>query len=62
MQLYGMYNQGSDFRDPELWASIFTDDGVFRPASGQEVPQWTGQNRPFVDTAKPAISGARDER
>ena len=25
-------------------------------------PQWTGQNRPFVDTAKPAISGARDER
>ena len=37
MQLYGMYNQGSDFRDPELWASIFTDDGVFRPASGQEV-------------------------
>ena len=25
-------------------------------------PQWTGQNRPFVDTANPAISGARDER
>ena len=24
--------------------------------------QWTGQNRPFVDTANPAISGARDER
>ena len=20
-------------------------------------PQWTGQNRPFVDTSKPAISG-----
>ena len=25
--------------------------------SEREEPQWTGQNRPFVDTSKPAISG-----
>jgi signal transduction histidine kinase len=24
------------------------------------LPRWTGQNRPFVDTSKPAISGERD--
>ena len=28
-QLYGRYNQGSDFRDVDLWMSIFSDDGVF---------------------------------
>ena len=28
-QLYGRYNQGSDFRDLDLWMSIFSDDGVF---------------------------------
>jgi hypothetical protein len=25
-----------------------------------QVPRWTGQNRPFVDTSKPAMSGERD--
>ena len=28
-QLYGRYNQGSDFRDVELWLSAFSDDAVF---------------------------------
>ena len=37
MQLYGRYNQGSDFRDPELFASAFADDGVFRPGSEEVV-------------------------
>ena len=25
--------------------------------AGETCPRWTGQNRPFVDTSKPAISG-----
>ena len=28
-QLYGRYNQGSDFRDVDLWLSAFADDAVF---------------------------------
>ena len=31
--------------------------GVFVPRT----PRWTGQNRPFIDTSKPAISGERLE-
>ena len=34
---------------------------LFLPGDGPP-PQWTVQNRPFVDTANPAISGARDGR
>ena len=37
MQLYGRYNQGSDFRDPELFVSAFADDAVFRPGSEEVV-------------------------
>jgi hypothetical protein len=31
------------------------------PDSYDLFPRWTGQNRPFVDTSKPAISGERLE-
>jgi hypothetical protein len=31
------------------------------PRFGAISPRWTGQNRPFVDTSKPAISGERIE-
>lgn len=37
MRLYGMYNQGSDFRDAELFVSAFADDAVFRTGPNQEV-------------------------
>ena len=28
-RLYGLYNQGSDFRDVEMWLSAFAEDAVF---------------------------------
>ena len=34
-QLYGLYNQGSDFRDTEMWLSAFAEDAVFRTGPGQ---------------------------
>ena len=34
-QLYGLYNQGSDFRDAELWLSAFAEDAVFQTGPGQ---------------------------
>ena len=37
MRLYGMYNQGSDFRDAELFVSAFADDAVFTTGPDQEV-------------------------
>ena len=37
MRLYGMYNQGSDFRDAELFVSAFADDAVFRTGPNQVV-------------------------
>jgi hypothetical protein len=37
LRLYGMYNQGSDFRDAELFVSAFSDDAVFTTGPGQEV-------------------------
>jgi hypothetical protein len=37
MRLYGMYNQGSDFRDADLFVSAFADDAVFRTGPNQEV-------------------------
>ena len=36
MRLYGMYNQGSDFRDAELFVSAFADDAVFKTGPNQE--------------------------
>ena len=36
-RLYGIYNQGSDFRDAELFVSAFADDAVFRTGPDQEV-------------------------
>ena len=30
------------------------------PPYGRVLPRWTPQNRPFVDTANPAISASRD--
>ena len=35
-QLYWRYNQGSDFRDADLFASAFTDDAVFKTGPEQE--------------------------
>ena len=37
MRLYGMYNQGSDFRDAELFVSAFADDAVFTTGPNQQV-------------------------
>ena len=37
MRLYGIYNQGSDFRDAELFVSAFADDAVFRTGPNQKV-------------------------
>ncbi len=37
MRLYGLYNQGSDFRDAEMFVSAFSDDAVFNTGPGQEV-------------------------
>ena len=50
LRLYGMYNQGSDFRDAELFVSAFADDGVF----------WTGPNQEVVGRA--ALLAQRAER
>ena len=36
-RLYGMYNQGADFRDAELWLSAFSDDAVFVTGPGREI-------------------------
>jgi hypothetical protein len=35
--------------------ATYTGDGT------RALPRWTGQNRPFVDTSKPAIAGERIE-
>lgn len=35
-QLFWRYNQGSDFRDADLFLSAFADDAVFRTGPGQE--------------------------
>ncbi len=35
-RLYGLYNQGADFRDAEMWLSAFAEDAVFRTGPGQE--------------------------
>ena len=37
MRLYGMYNQGSDFRDADLFLSAFTDDAVFNDGQQEYV-------------------------
>jgi hypothetical protein len=29
-QLYARYNQGVDFRDAEMWLSVFAEDGIFQ--------------------------------
>ena len=34
-RLYGLYNQGSDFRDADLWLSAFADDAVFAAGSSE---------------------------
>ena len=34
-RLYGLYNQGSDFRDADLWLSAFADDAVFATGVGE---------------------------
>ena len=49
-RLYGIYNQGSDFRDAELFVSAFADDAVF----------WTGPNQEVVGRA--ALLAQRAER
>jgi len=37
MRLYGLYNQGSDFRNAEMFVSAFAEDGAFKTGPGQEV-------------------------
>ena len=51
MQLFGRYNQGTDFRDAALWLSAFSADAVFQPGAnaeeyvGQEaLAEWRQQN------------------
>lgn len=51
MQLFGRYNQGTDFRDATLWLSAFSADAVFQPGAnaeeyvGQEaLAEWRQQN------------------
>ena len=34
-RLYGLYNQGSDFRDAEVWLSAFAEDAVFSTPAGE---------------------------
>ena len=34
-RLYGLYNQGSDFRDADMWLSAFSDDAVFKSGTGE---------------------------
>ena len=34
-RLYGLYNQGSDFRDAELFLSAFAEDAVFNTGAGE---------------------------
>lgn len=34
-RLYGLYNQGSDFRDADLWLSAFSEDAVFTTGAGE---------------------------
>ncbi len=34
-RLYGLYNQGSDFRDAEVWLSAFAEDAVFATPAGE---------------------------
>ena len=34
-RLYGLYNQGSDFRDAEMWLSAFAEDAVFTTPAGE---------------------------
>ena len=55
---------GEDRPDPRPLAlgELLEDVAPFMHLTPLYQPQWTGQNRPFVDTANPAISGARDER
>lgn len=36
-QLYARFNQGSDFRDADLWLSTFADDAIFTLPNGQRV-------------------------
>jgi hypothetical protein len=34
-RLYGLYNQGSDFRNAEMWLSAFAEDAVFATPAGE---------------------------
>ena len=50
-QLYSRYAQGTDFREGELWLSVFTDDAVFQPGANADLVvgmdalrQWRTQN------------------
>jgi len=45
-----------------LWTKNFPGVSInyFVGGSIAMLPRWTGQNRPFVDTSKPAISSGRD--
>ena len=50
-QLYSRYAQGTDFREGELWLSVFTDDAVFQPGADADdvvgmdaLKEWRAQN------------------
>ena len=51
IHLFGRYNQGTDFRDAEMWLSVFTEDAVFQPGVGREeyvgkeaLAKWRAEN------------------
>ncbi len=50
-QLYSRYAQGTDFREADLWLSVFTDDAVFQPGANADLVvgmdalrEWRAQN------------------
>jgi hypothetical protein len=37
LQLYARFNHGSDFRDAEMWLSVFDEDASFKPPTGAAI-------------------------
>ena len=61
-QLYARYAQGTDFREAELWLSVFTDDAVFQPGAAADdvvgmdaLTEWRAQ----IFAARPPESQTR---
>ena len=61
-QLYARYAQGTDFREADLWLSVFTDDAVFQPGAAADdvvgmeaLTEWRAQ----IFAARPPESQTR---